>query len=539
MNKKGFVKTFSLLTLPFLVLSVLGFYSSAEKETLCNNVTTVATIAATDNDAITWFDGYDHGVIPNINAVQNPDGTYCLCVVMSDGSLSVIELNKDYSVKSSIAVPLELSEFAAFCKGDDGTYYILFAQPLTVDNRNGTALKVVNIGTDGKKIRSLELSGMASGSWLGIAEIHCGNNAMITNSKYLTGYIARDMFPVKTNPITGKDEFTASGRVHQSSYAFAIDLNTFSQVEADHVSAIPYASHSFHQYILSDGSDFVYIDRGDALPARSYLITKMSGGTLWRKIAEENSFVFKGEYACNNTYGQFGGFMRCGNKYMLTGSYQNTSDSLEETSANIFVQMFDSETLDSEPQFYLTDYTGDDTIINPKAVRADEDYVAMPYMLCNSKQGVEEIHILLADNSGEVVWDKAVKGDGSDAVLPRYGQIFYDNASDSVVWFTIVNGKLNVNSVAVELPESEETSEPTSEVTTAPEIPSSPDGVTDTTVLVTDKETTVPDITVAPTEPAPETTTQAQQSSGSEPTIWDKIVSFFVGIWNFFMSLFK
>ena len=267
--------------------------------------------------------------------------------------------------------------------------------------------------------------------------------------------------------------------------------------------------------------------------------TKMSGDTQWRKVAQGDSFIFKGGYANNHTYGQFGGFMRCGNKYMLTGSYQNTSDSLEQTSANIFVQMFDSETLDSEPQFYLTAYTGDDTIINPKAIRVDEDYIAMPYMLCNSKQGVEEIHILLADNSGEVVWDKAVRGDGADAVLPRYGQVFYDNESNSVVWFTIVNGKLNVNSVAVELPESEEMSELTGEVTTAPEIPSSPDGVTDTTVLVTDKETTVPDITVAPTKPAPETTTQPQQPSEKEPTIWDKIVSFFVGIWNSLMSIFK
>ncbi len=537
MNKKGFVKTFSLLTLPFLVLSVLGFYSSAEKETLCNNVTTVATIAATDNDAITWFDGYDHGVIPNINAVQNPDGTYCLCVVMSDGSLSVIELNKDYSVKSSIAVPLELSEFAAFCKGDDGTYYILFAQPLTVDNRNGTALKVVNIGTDGKKIRSLELSGMASGSWLGIAEIHCGNNAMTANGKYLTGYVARDMFPVKQNQITGKDEFTADGDVHQSSYSFAIDLNTFKQVEVEHMSAIPYASHSFHQYIIKDGNDFVYVDRGDALPKRSYHITKMSGGTQWRKLAQGDSFIFKGDYADNHTYGQFGGFMRCGNKYMLTGSYQNTTDSTEQSSANIFVQMFDAETLAAEPQFYLTDYTGDETVMNPKALRADSNYIAFPYMLCNDKQDTQEIHILLADNSGEVLWDKAVKGDGADAVLPKYGQVIYDDSGDSIVWFTIVDGKLNVNSVALELPDSEETSEHMGEVTTVPGSPSTPEGTTDTTSSSADNETTLPDITVSPS--VPETTAPSQEPSVGEITIWQRIVNFFVGIWNFIVSLFN
>ena len=537
MEKRVFFKALCLMAVPIIVLSALGFSSSADDETLCNNITPIATIAATDNDAITWFDGYDHGVIPNINAVQNPDGTYCLCVVMDDGSLSIIELNSDYSVKKSFAVPLQLSTFAAFCKGNDGTYYVLFAQPLTVDNRYGTALKIVNIGTDGKTIRSLEFSGMASGSWLGVAEINCGNNAMITNDKYLTGYIARDMFPVKTNPITGKDEFTANGQVHQSSYAFAIDLNTFKQVEVEHMSEIPYASHSFHQYIIEDGNDFVYVDRGDALPKRSYHITKMSGGTQWRKLAQGDSFIFKGEYADNHTYGQFGGFMRCGNKYMLTGSYQNTTDSTEQTSANIFVQMFDAKTLAAEPQFYLTDYTGDDTVINPKAVRVDDDYIAFPYMLCNNQLNTKEIHILLADNSGEVAWDKAVTGDGADAVLPRYGQVFYDSTSSSIVWFTIVDGKLNANSVAFELPESEETTEPTGEVTTSPETPPSPDGTTDITSSVTDKETTLPDITVSPS--APETTTPSQEPSGGEVTIWQRIVNFFVGIWNFFISLFN
>ncbi len=539
MKNKGFIKALCLLTVPILVLSVFGFSSFAEDETLCNNVTTIANIAAKDNDVITFFNGYDHGYTPNINAVQNPDGTYCLCIVMNDGSLSIIELNKDYSVRNTVAVPLQLSSFAAFCKGEDGTYYVLFSQPLTVNNRTSTALKLVNIGTDGKVIRSLELDGMASGSWLGIAEINCGNNAMTANGNYITGYIARDMFPVKQNPITGKDEFVAGGDVHQSSYAFAINLATFKQVEVEHMSAIPYASHSFHQYIIKDGDNFVYVDRGDALPKRAYHITKMSGDTQWRKLAQGDSFIFKGEYGDNHTYGQLGGFMRCGNKYVLIGSYQNTTESTDETSANIFVQSFDTETLAAQPQFYLTEYTGDNTVINPKAVSADEDYIAVPYMLCNDKLDTQEVHILLADNSGEVVWDKAVAGDGADAVLPRYGYVFYDETNDSIVWFTIVNGKLTANSVAVDLPDDDETTVPAGETTTAPELPSSPDDTTNETVSTTDKETTVPDITVAPTTPAPETTTSVQEPSGEKMTIWDKIVNFFVGIWNFFVSLFN
>ena len=532
-----------------LAVSAFVFSSSAEDEKLYNSIKRIASISATDNDNYAFELLYDRGYTSTITTVQNPDGTFCLCVVMSDGSLSIIELNSDYTVRNTVAVPLELSTFLAFCKGNDGTYYLLFNQYLEIETRNDTALRIINVDQNGKKLRSLDISGMGTGSWLGIAGYNCGNNALTANGNYLTGYIARDMFPVVTNPITGKDEFKDGGTIHQASYAFAIDLETFVQQEVVDSTVIPYASHSFHQLILKDGNDFLYVDRCDAEPQRSYHLTKMSGGLQWKELREGNSFIFKGPYARNYTYGQLAGVVRKGNKYLLIGSYENTTSSLDRSAANIFVQKFDVNTLASDSPLYLTSYSGTESdadgyegVRNPKAIEIDNGYIAVPYMLCNPKAQVSQMRVLLMNGNGEVIWDKAVEDSSDNPAIPKTGQVYFDSATQSIVWFTVVNKKLISNSICIDVLEAEETTSK-QEQTTAPESPSVPDfGETTTqattTQVTTTKPVTQPNITVPETSAPAENTTAPQNPPQQGRSFWDMIVDFFVGIYNFFVSLF-
>lgn len=539
-----------------LVLSVFVFSSSAENDQLINSITIIdKNVNAVDNDNKPYFGGLDRGYTTTVTSVLNPDGTFCLCIVMADGSLKILELNKDYSVKNTVSVPLELSTFLAFCKGEDGTYYLLFNQPLTIATRNQTALRIINVDQNGKKLRSLDMSGMASGAWLGIAEQNCGNSVMVTNGNYLTGYIARDMFPVYRDPITGQDELREGGTIHQASYSFAVDLSTFVQEKVDNSTVIPYASHSFHQAIIKDANDFLYIDRCDAEPFRSYHLTKMSGGLQWKELREGNSFIFKGPYAQNDTYGQLAGAVRCGNKYLLVGTYENTTTSLDKSAANIFIQKFDVNTLDSEPQFYLTSYKGNENDANgfsgarnPKVLKLNNDCLLIPYMLSNSQMETTQIRMLLTNSNGNVVWDKEVEYNSNNPSLPKFGQVHYDSATESVVWFSVVNKKLIANSISVDVPDSETT---TGEQPTAPSVPDSGETTTQpatapTTPSVPDSgETTTSQPPVAPTSPsvpetsAPDETTTAQpEPPQKEPSFWDRVVAFFVGIYNWFVSLF-
>lgn len=540
MSKK---KILCVVMVLVLVLSVFAFFSSAENAQLSNSITVIdRNTDAVDNDTYPFFGGLDRGYTTTVTSVRNPDGTYCLCIVMSDGSLEILELNRNYSIKNSVSVPLELSTFLAFCKGEDGLYYLLFNQPLTIATRNRTALRVICVDQSGKKLRSLDMSGMASGSWLGIAEQNCGNSVMVTNGNYLTGFIARDMFPVYRNPVTGQDEFREGGTIHQSSYAFAIDLSTFTQESVIDSTDIPYASHSFHQSILKDGNDFLYIEKADAEPSRAYHLTKMSGGLQWKKLREGNSFIFKGPYAQNDTYGQLAGAVRCGNKYLLVGTYENTTSSLNKSAANIFIQKYDVSTLASEPQFYLTSYKGNETDAggfegarNAKVLKLNDDRLLIPYMLSNSIAKTAQIRMLLTDSNGNVVWDKGVEYNSDNPPIPKFGQVHYDSATESVVWFSVVNKKLIANSIKVDGLDSEPT---TGDMpTTAPSTPSVPDSGETTTTQPATQPSTQP--TTQPSAQPDNEPSVPSQDSQNEPSLWDKIVAFFVGIYNWFVSLFS
>lgn len=492
---------------------------AAEEKPLEACVSQLIDVAAKDNDNIYASDGYDHGYVPNITAVQNADGSYAVCINQTDGTLKIIETDGK-KVTSEITVEKELVDLGAFTKGTDGTYYVLFGNRIYDKDESKTAMRLVNYDSSGKKIRSLDMKGNAPGHFEGIAALDCGNNALSENGKYITGHVGRLMFTANIE-----------GLVHQASYSFAVDTKTFKQIIVPNSTVIPYASHSFHQFILQDGTDFVYIDRSDAEPHRSFHITKMSGGNSWSLLQKGDSYFFKGEYGYNDTFSQLGGVVKTSAGYLLVSSYQNTTDSTEASAANLVTQLFNPSTLASQPEKVLTSYTGirAEGVTNPKAVLLNKNKVAVPYMVSNQFTETKRMYVAFLDAEGNLTDNKAVK---SDAVLPRFGQVMYNSDTNSIEWFSIENGKLIIYSI--DLSEAY-----TPETTTAPPAvtePTTGNESTETTTSV-DTSTNAPqETTTAPTTTQPEAEPPTQEPA--EPNLWQKIVNFFMGIYNWFISLF-
>lgn len=515
MKNRQIKKTFCLVAVLLLVLSAFVFNGTAVEEApLSGSTSDIVAVNAVDNDNITVPDGFDHGYVPNISACRSDDGSYSVCVYQNDGSLKIIDTDKNGNFKSSFTVAKQLDDYAAFTKGGDGTYYVLFAARILDLDENKTALRVVNYSGSGDIIRSVDMPANASGSFLGIYKISCGNNVLCENGRFLVGHIGREMLTS-----------TAEGLHHQASYGFGIDLETFTQIQVEHPLYTPYTTHSFHQFILKDGNDFIHVDRGDADPKRSFHITKMSGGTKWDILATGDSFEFKGEYGSNETYGQLGGMVKTPAGYVLVGTYQNTSESFEATPANLFTQIFNVNysvinkigvnDLEPQPEKYLTAYSADskDTVTNPKTAQISADKVAVPYMVSNYTENTETMHIAYINANGELTGDKEVD---IDAILPRFGLVFYNPVKDSIDWFSIENGMLVIHRVYLNnTHHTETTTEPTTKKTTEP-----PEETT-TQATATQPETTQP--TEQPTQGC---------------SVFQRIIDFFIGMYNWVMNFF-
>lgn len=522
-NRKP-IKPLCLVTALMLILSAFVFSSTAaEEKPLTATVNSVTAVNAVDNDNITAADGYDHGYIPTISAFQNTDGTYTACIQQKDSTLKIVETDKAGKLRSEITVAQEFGEYAAFTKGGDGTYYILFCAPNPDNDKTAMSLRLNNYSADGKIIRTVDMPSYAADTFLGIHKLNCGNNALCENGNYITGYIGREMLEVDDAELH-----------HQASYGFAVDLSTFTQLKPEHPLYTPYVSHSFHQYIVKDGTDFIYVDRGDAEPERSFHITKMSGKTEWEILATGDSFLFKGEYGSNETYSQLGGLVKTSFGYLLVGTYQNTTEETTLSPANIFTQLFDTNTLTAQKEQYVTAHAADSiyTVNNPKTAQISADIIAVPYMLTNKHSETSAIRVAYINGKGELTGDRAVDTKG---IVPRYGQVFYNSSSDSIDWFSVENGMLVLYSTALE------NSHRVEETTTAPP-PVTEETTTkaqETTTQAVTESTTKNEPTTVTTTEAPETETQTQ--ANEQPTqgnFFQKIIDFFVGIYNWIVNFF-
>lgn len=501
-----------LLALSATVLS--GF--AAEDAPLKTTVSTITAVSGSDNDNITASDGYDHGYAPNISVFQNTDGSYAVCVNQSDGTLKIIETDGS-QVTNEITVTKELTEYGAFTKGTDGTYYVLFGDEIADKDGSKTVLRLVNYDAKGNKIRSLDMTGNASGSFEGIAALECGNNVLSENGNYITGHVGRLMFTANLE-----------GLVHQASYSFAVNTKTFKQVTVANSTVIPYASHSFHQFIMQDGNNFVYVDRSDAEPGRCFHLTKMSGGSSWSLLAKGDSYTFKGDYGYNDTFSQLGGIVKTSAGYLLVSSYQNTTDSTDSSAANLVTQLFDTDTLTSQPEKVLTNYTGirADGVTNPKAVLIGKDKVAVPYMVSNQFTETKRMYVGFLNAKGEMTDNRAVT---TSATLPRFGQVMYNSGTNSLEWFSISGGNLimyNIDLSGITISESTTALPSETEITTVQP--------TETTTLVDSTSTTHSDTQTT----AQPTTTQAATEAPTQPGILQRILNFFVSIYNWLVSFF-
>lgn len=441
-----------VMTLVMMLLIVLPSFAAVENEAAPYlNSKEFLPVNTADNDRTVWPEGFDHGYIPKVRSVQNADGSYAICV--DEGSqLRIFEIDKNRASRSAVTIPMELERYACFAKGKtNGNYYVLFAKE-QARTTNDVMLRLVEYSSSGQRLRSLDIPAMASASLMGIKVLGYGNNDMVADDTLITGYIGRQMFMYQ-------------GEEHQASYAFAVRTDTFTQVKYDNSSSTPYASHSFHQIIVPDGDSYVYIDRCDNIPSRAFVLTKMQGRD-WVKVTDSSahSFSFKGEpftqngqmiYG-NNTYSQFGGLIPFDNKYMLVGTYQGNESEMGESSANLFVQFFDKDTMKPMmDQAYLTDWSDTQsqspcfrTIVNPQAVKIDEHRVAVLYLLTNKTFQTTQLRLMVIDDSGAVLSDNAVETRANRSyILPRFGRVFYNSESKSLEWFTVqesTGGKLNL-----------------------------------------------------------------------------------------------
>ena len=288
------------------------------------------------------------------NIYENSDGSMTLVECVSN-TVAVERYTKDGEFLETITkFDAPYSIFGGFYSGQKYNYLVFGSKNSNADD----AVDVVFVrqyGKDWSFIRESAIKGIDTKT-----PFEAGSLRMVETNGILYIFTCHVMY---------------SG--HQANMTLLFNSETLEYLKR---STSPYSSHSFNQFIQTDGSYIYTLDHGDAYP-RALMMGKYQAGTTSFYASTKELYNIVGTTGDNTTGVSVGGFLLSGDKFYIVGNsiIQDESTYQSDTHRNIFLMTTDKNM--SAPTFtWLTNYTADDKIspYTPHLTKLDDgNYIVM------------------------------------------------------------------------------------------------------------------------------------------------------------------
>ena len=343
------------------------------------------------------------------------------------GKLLAEYYSADFTLQKSVAVNLDLPIFGGFYSAGD-SYYVLTGQNNKSENNSTEVFRITKYDKNWKRLGSSGLYGANT-----TKPFDAGTARFTQSGKYLLVRTSHEMYT------------TDDGINHQSNVTIQFDMDamkitdSFSDIMN---TGYGYVSHSFNQFIRTDGTSIVAADHGDASPRSAVLIkynTDFTKGTFVPDYYTKCSVVDMLTYPehqsnYNITGGSMGGFEVTSSDYITAMNSVDQSDITNNTTRNIFVARV-SKDLSTKNVTQLTNYAeGTETASTPQLVKINDDEL----MLLWTREGKVNYAELGAD--GAVTSDiYSFEGELSDCQPIA--------ANGKVSWYIWNDGDITFNSI--------------------------------------------------------------------------------------------
>ena len=343
------------------------------------------------------------------------------------GKLLAEYYSADFTLQKSVAINLDLPIFGGFYSAGD-SYYVLTGQNNKSENNSTEVFRITKYDKNWKRLGSSGLYGANT-----TKPFDAGTARFTQSGKYLLVRTSHEMYT------------TDDGINHQSNVTIQFDMDamkitdSFSDIMN---TGYGYVSHSFNQFIRTDGTSIVAADHGDASPRSAVLIkynTDLTKGTFvpdyYTKCSVVDMLTYpKHQSNYNITGGSMGGFEVTSSDYITAMNSVDQSDITNNTTRNIFVARV-SKDLSTKNVTQLTNYAeGTETASTPQLVKINDDEL----MLLWTREGKVNYAELGAD--GAVTSDiYSFEGELSDCQPIA--------ANGKVSWYIWNDGDITFNSI--------------------------------------------------------------------------------------------
>ncbi|CDA74167.1 fibronectin type III domain protein [Ruminococcus sp. CAG:579] len=343
------------------------------------------------------------------------------------GKLLAEYYSSDFTLQNTVTVDLDLPIFGGFYSTGD-SYYVLTGQNNKSENNSTEVFRITKYDKNWNKLGSSGLYGANT-----TKPFDAGTARFTQSGKYLLVRTSHEMYT------------TDDGINHQSNVTIQFDMDamkitdSFSDIMN---TGYGYVSHSFNQFIRTDGTSIVAADHGDASPRSAVLIkynTDFTKGTFVPDYYTKCSVVDMLTYPehqsnYNITGGSMGGFEVTSSDYITAMNSVDQADITNNTTRNIFVARV-SKDLGTKTVTQVTNYAeGTETASTPQLVKINDDEL----MLLWTREGKVNYAELGAD--GAVTSDiYSFEGELSDCQPIA--------ANGKVSWYIWNDGDITFNSI--------------------------------------------------------------------------------------------
>ena len=325
--------------------------------------------------------------IVNSYILQNSDGTFTRAEYT--GSEILIETySSSYTLKSSKTLSMELSYFGGLYSGEDYNY-IVYGQSNTSESDSVEVIRVVKYSKSWNRISACSIYGANT-----YIPFEAGSLRMTELNGSLYIYTCHEMYDI------------GDGYHHQANMTFVIDEDSMEVTDSyyDIMNySYGYVSHSFNQFIQTDGEYIYRVDHGDASPRGIYL-SRIEEGDSVTDVSYTTVFKILGTSGVNSTGVSIGGFELSDDNCLIVGNSVDMSDSSTYKASgqrNIFLTVTDKDYL-TTTQIWLTDYTSSDGVTprTPELVKISDDQFLIMWEEYYSETGLTLTAMVTVNGDG-------------------------------------------------------------------------------------------------------------------------------------------
>ena len=424
MNRK--VKCFLILTviLSFLLIFVntKRVLANTDEYYTVNESLTVYNNTKSANDDFYSYVAYN----PKSYLIDREDNSFDR-INISNGKIFVTRLDSDFVKISEQEINVELPLIGGIYSGEYNNY-IAFGQENKDESNTAEVIRIVKYAKDWTRISQCSISAINT-----TVPFDAGNCRMTETNGKLIVHTAHEMYK------------SSDGYNHQSNLRIEINQSNMQCLSTKHVVSnvgTGYVSHSFDQYILSEGQNVYTVDLGDGYP-RGVVLCKYDVSNFNKPTNTANVFVATGSTGDNYTGLNIGGFELSSNNCLIVGNSvrQISSGKSNTEKRNIYLTVTPKNNISSSSSktIWLTNnaYNGSVNVTCPHIVKLNNNRFAIMWGLDGSKN-YGKVQMVIVDGDGNKLTDVITFGGMVSGTFPIVfnNKILWD-VSNSAIGKTI------------------------------------------------------------------------------------------------------